>query len=298
MTGYAHRSEDMPAGRITVELRSVNSRFTDIQFRIGDELRAIEPQLREQIAAQVSRGKIECRVQVRAREAASSAIRVDESLIRGLVEVDARIRALAPHAAPLTVADYLRLQAGAEAGAGGVDTPDAADQIWPSLLPVVTRVLAEFVASREREGARLAATIARQVAEMKGWVQRLEPLIPELLASAEARARARIEEAIPQSGAGIAAEETFARIRQEVALLGLRADVAEEFERLDVHLAEVLRALDAGGAVGKRLDFLTQELNREANTLASKAGGIAVTDGAVALKLLIEQIREQVQNLE
>jgi uncharacterized protein (TIGR00255 family) len=159
-------------------------------------------------------------------------------------------------------------------------------------------VVAEFVASREREGSRLAATIVGHVEEMQAVVARLEPLIPELLAGAEARLTARLEEALPQTSSAIPAEETLARIRQEVALLGLRGDVTEEFNRLTIHFAEVLRALDQGGAVGKRLDFLTQELNREANTLASKASGVAVTDGAVALKLLIEQMREQVQNLE
>jgi uncharacterized protein (TIGR00255 family) len=163
---------------------------------------------------------------------------------------------------------------------------------------MVSQVLAEFVASREREGARLAAAIVTHVEAMKVVVAALEPLVPELLAGAEARLVARLQEAMPQAAIGIPPEETFARIRQEVALLGLRGDVTEEFSRLGIHFAEVLRALDQGGAVGKRLDFLTQELNREANTLASKASGVAVTDGAVALKLLIEQMREQVQNLE
>jgi uncharacterized protein (TIGR00255 family) len=133
---------------------------------------------------------------------------------------------------------------------------------------------------------------------MQSVVEAIEPLVPELLAGAEARLMARLEEAMPKTTNGIPAEETFARIRQEVALLGLRGDVTEEFSRLTIHFAEVLRTLEQGGAVGKRLDFLTQELNREANTLASKASGVAVTDGAVALKLLIEQMREQVQNLE
>jgi len=166
------------------------------------------------------------------------------------------------------------------------------------LQPMVAQVLAEFVASREREGARLAAAIVTHVEAMKVVVATLEPLVPELLAGAEARLVARLQEAMPQAASGIPSEETFARIRQEVALLGLRGDVTEEFNRLGIHFEEVLRALDQGGAVGKRLDFLTQELNREANTLASKASGVAVTDGAVALKLLIEQMREQVQNLE
>ena len=316
MTGYAHRSEDTPFGRATLELRSVNSRFTDLQFRLGDESRALEPLLRERIGAVVKRGKVECRLQLRSRDTDAGGIQLDEALIASLARADARIRELAPAAAPMTVADYLRWQAhgngaaagtagGAEEGPGGGSTGAAADagdlpgdRLWQALQPLVAQVLADFVASREREGQRLAAAIVGHVEEMKAVVASLEPLVPELLAAAQARLTARLEEAMPQAASGIPSEETFARIRQEVALLGLRGDVTEEFNRLTIHFAEVLRALEHGGAVGKRLDFLTQELNREANTLASKASGVAVTDGAVALKLLIEQMREQVQNLE
>ena len=307
MTGYAHRSEDTPLGRATIEVRSVNSRFTDLQFRLSDELRSIEPLLREQITGVVSRGKVECRMQLRSREADGNGIQVNDALIASLAQADARIRAIAPDAAPMTVADYLRWQASstasgsgsapdAGAAAGGVDA--SPERLWQALQPMVAGTLAEFVASREREGARLAATIVEHVEEMKAIGERLFPLIPELLAGAEARLTTRLEEAMPQASSGIPPEETFARIRQEVALLSLRGDVTEEFNRLTIHFAEVLRAIEHGGALGKRLDFLTQELNREANTLASKASGVAVTDSAVALKLLIEQMREQVQNIE
>ena len=323
MTGYAHRSTETPLGRVTMELRSVNSRFTDLQFRLAEDLRSVEPMLRERITAVVSRGKIECRMQMRSRDADSNGIQINDALIASLVRAEARIRALAPDAAPLTVADYLRWQmasadnpgSAAREGADAADAADAAgptdagdgapsatghpaERVWPALLPMVDQVLAEFVASREREGSRLASTIVGQVKEMKQVAVRLQPMIPELLAGAEARLAARLEEAMPESTGAIPREETFARIRQEIALLSLRGDVTEEFNRLTIHFEEVLRALDQGGPIGKRLDFLTQELNRESNTLASKASGVAVTDGAVALKLLIEQMREQVQNIE
>lgn len=300
MTGYAHRSEETPLGSATFELRSVNSRFADLHFRLPDELRPIEPFLRERITAAVSRGKVEVRLQLRGREADMGPIRVDEAFVTALARADARIRALAPDAAPLGVVDYLRLQAAMPApdrAAGGIEDASP-DRLWLALGPLVDRTLADFVASREREGARLAEAVVRHVREMQSQVQALQPLVPELLAAAQARLTLRLEEAMPQASNGISPEETFARIRQEVALLGLRGDVAEEFDRLGIHLGEVLRVVEQGGAIGKRLDFLTQELNREANTLASKASGVAVTDGAVALKLLIEQMREQVQNLE
>jgi uncharacterized protein (TIGR00255 family) len=154
MTGYAHRSADTPTGRATVELRSVNSRFADLQFRLSDDVRAIEPLLREQISAAVSRGKIDCRVQLRGRETGSAGVHLDEALIESLARADARVRALAPQAAPMTVADYLRWQAAAEAGGGSSDDVHPAEAIWPSLQPVVAEVLADFIASREREGAR------------------------------------------------------------------------------------------------------------------------------------------------
>lgn len=301
MTGYAHRSEDTALGRATIELRSVNSRFTDLQFRLSDELRPIEPLLRELITRSVSRGKIECRMQLRGRDPVAGPLQVNEALILGLAQANAQVRALVPDAAPMTVADYLRCQgtgAGAGAGDEGGEDDLSPERLWQPLQAMVQQAMADFIASREREGERLALAIETQVEEMSAIAARLKPLIPELLEATQARLTARLVEAMPQAAGGIPPEETFARIRQEVALLGLRGDVTEEFERLAIHFAEVLRALAHGGALGKRLDFLTQELNREANTLASKASGVAVTDGAVALKLLIEQMREQVQNIE
>ena len=300
MTGYAHRSEDTALGRATIELRSVNSRFTDLQFRLSDELRPIEPLLRELITRSVSRGKIECRMQLRGRDPVAGPLQVNGALILGLAQANAQVRALVPDATPMSVADYLRWQGAGSAGAGDEGGEDdlSPERLWQPLQAMVQQAMADFIASREREGERLARAIETQVEEMTAIAARLKPLIPELLEATQARLTARLVEAMPQAAGGIPPEETFARIRQEVALLGLRGDVTEEFERLAIHFAEVVRALAHGGALGKRRDFLTQELNREANTLASKASGVAVTDGAVSLKLLIEQMREQVQNIE
>ncbi len=317
MTGYAHRTEDTPLGRVTIELRSVNNRFTDLSFRLGDDLRLLEPRLRERITAAVQRGKIECRLQLRSRNAEPGRIRLDEALMANLAEIDTRIRAFAPDAAPMTVADYLRWNGSSGHGAADAadppvvapaDTPAGAtagaeaeageDLLWRLLEPLVDQTLAEFVESRTREGERLAQTIAQQIADMGDVVAAVGPLVPQLLAQAQGRLTTRLQEAMADVQSPIPAEETFARIRQEIALLTLRGDVTEELDRLRIHFDEVLAALRRGGAVGKRLDFLTQELNREANTIASKASGIAVTNGAVALKLLIEQLREQVQNME
>ena len=322
MTGYAHRTEDTPLGRVTIELRSVNNRFTDLSFRLGDDLRLLEPRLRERITAAVQRGKIECRLQLRSRDAEPGRIRLDEALMANLAEIDTRIRAFAPDAAPMTVADYLRwngsnghgaadatdVPVGAPASTAAEVTADGTeagaeaeageDLLWRLLEPLVDQTLAEFVESRTREGERLAQTIAQQIADMGDVVAAVGPLVPQLLAQAQGRLTTRLQEAMADVQSPIPAEETFARIRQEIALLTLRGDVTEELDRLRIHFDEVLAALRRGGAVGKRLDFLTQELNREANTIASKASGIAVTNGAVALKLLIEQLREQVQNIE
>ncbi|MGE0798935.1 MAG: YicC family protein [Lautropia sp.] len=325
MTGYAHRTADTELGRLALELRSVNSRFTDLHFRLGDEVRPLEPLLREVIGRVLKRGKVECRLQLKSRDGEAGRIRVDEQLVARLALADARIRALAPSAAALTVADYLRWHGterdeadgggpaggvgadggpagggeGSDAAAGGPDTGgDRREILWRVARPHVDLAIADFVASRAAEGGQLAATIRAQVGEMRAIVALLRPRVPELLEAARERLTARLQEAMADVQSPIPAEETFARIRQEIALMSLRGDITEELDRLEIHFEAVAAALAGGGAVGKRLDFLTQELNREANTIASKANGIEVTDAAVALKLLIEQMREQVQNLE
>lgn len=285
MTGYA--VGDQPAGAATIhlELKSVNSRFLDVIFRSGDELRAVEMPLREMIAARVQRGKVECRVHLLPHQAGVQRdLAPDAALLAQLARLEQSVRQALPAAQPLSVAEVLRWP-----GVLGDDSLDAAE-LLAQTQALASKVIAEFVASRAREGAKLAAVILERVAAMRERVARVGPLLPQVLGDYEQRLAAKLREAVANLD-----EE---RIRQEIGVLATRIDVAEELARLSTHLDEVQRVVDKGGAVGKRLDFLMQELNREANTLASKSVAAEITAIALELKLLIEQIREQVQNIE
>jgi uncharacterized protein (TIGR00255 family) len=282
MTGYATASAGSPRGTLSLELRSVNSRFLDLQFRIADELRAHEPALREQIAGRVARGKIDCRLAL-AEGSADSTPRLNARALERLRAVAAAAKQAFPDAAPMRVADVLRWP--------GVIAEDVdAEGLRAAVAELCRRALDDLVATRAREGAKLVAGILERVRAMRARVDQVAPLLPQAIAAYQQKISERLREAV-----GAADDE---RIRAEVALFAAKGDVAEELERLRVHLDEVQRILQAGGAIGKRLDFLAQELNREANTLASKAVSTALSDCALELKLLVEQVREQVQNLE
>ncbi len=300
MTGYAHHSDDASLGRVSLEIRAVNSRFTDLHFRLADEFRPLEPHLRALITRAVKRGKVECRMSLQ-RHRADAGPAIDHERLGALVALGRQIRQLAPDAASPSVADYLRwLQNPEHAPVSDASPaqPLDAGALWQALTPLVERCLGDFQQSRQREGASLAQTLHALVGEMQTVAARLRTRLPELQAAAETRLLSRLENALSQLPAPIPAEETLARVRQEISLLSLRDDITEELDRLDTHLQAVRDALAAGGPLGKRLDFLAQELNREANTIASKSMAIEITDTALALKLLIEQLREQVQNLE
>ena len=283
MTGYAAATGDTPRGALSIELRSVNARFLDLQFRVSDELRSLEPALRELIAARVSRGKLDCRVFLHEAAIAPGA-RIDAEALARLGALSAEVLRKMPQAAPLRVADVLRWP--------GViaESPIDEEETRRVATALCRKALEDFVASRGREGAKLATAIAERVAAMRARVEQAAPLIPQSLAAYQAKLTERLREAM-----GSADDE---RIRAELTVFATKVDVDEELTRLRAHLDEVERTLKKGGTVGKRLDFVAQELNREANTLASKAASSELSDCALELKLLIEQIREQVQNIE
>jgi len=282
MTGYAAASEDSQRGALTLELRSVNSRFLDLQFRVAEELRAAEPMLRELIGARLARGKVDCRLAF--DKSASQPQQLNIQAIEQLSGLAAAAAKAMPGAAPLRVADVLRWP--------GVLAEPALDEARTRALleKLARRALDELRDARAREGAKLATLLLGRTAEMRKRLLEVAPLVPEAVALHRSRLAERLREVLATG-----AEE---RIRMEIALFAAKSDVDEELTRLGAHLDEVDRVLAAGGAVGKRLDFLAQELNREANTLASKAAGLKIADCALELKLLIEQIREQVQNIE
>jgi uncharacterized protein (TIGR00255 family) len=284
MTGYAVASADTARGALALELRSVNSRFLDVQFRIGEELRAVEPSLRERIGARIARGKVDCRLAYAAGGAAQASRTLNAEAIATLRTLAAEARTAFPDSAPLRVADVLRWP-------GVLAEPAADDEGTRALaLRLAERALDELCATRAREGEKLAASVHARVAEMRGRLAQVAPLVPAAVAAYQARIAERLREAL-----GSADDD---RVRAEIAIYAAKSDVDEELTRFAAHLDEVERVLAKGGAAGKRLDFLAQELNREANTLASKAAGLAIADCALELKLLVEQVREQVQNIE
>ena len=227
--------------------------------------------------------------------------RIDTARLAQLVELVRQVQEVVPGARPPAVSEYLRWLQNPEAGpmgaSAGAQPPDD-DTLWQHAAPLVDDCLADFQASRAREGAQLATLLREQAARMAELAGRLRPHLPTLHAAAENRLFERLNRAVDRLSLNIPPEETLARVRQEISLLSLKDDITEELDRLDTHLEAMDKALAAGGPVGKRLDFLSQELNREANTIASKSIALSITDTALALKLHIEQVREQVQNLE
>jgi uncharacterized protein (TIGR00255 family) len=282
MTGYAAAAAGFARGTLGLELRSVNSRFLDLQFRIADELRAHEPLLRELIAARISRGKVDCRLSL-AESTGQTASRLNAEAISRLRSLADAARDAFPEAAPLRVADILRWP-------GVIAEIGDDESLRATVAGLCRRALDELVATRTREGEKLAATVLERVHAMHARLGEIAPLMPQAIAAFQEKLGERLREAL-----GSADDE---RVRAEIAVFATKVDVAEELERLRTHLDEVKRVLGAGGAVGKRLDFIAQELNREANTLAAKAASQAISEGALELKLLVEQIREQVQNIE
>ncbi len=294
MTGFATASVPSPLGALTAELKSVNARFLDLTLRIADELRQFEGAARETLSARIARGKVECRISVQ-RQGGGEAPRVNAEALARLAQLAREVSSRIPDAKPLSVADAL-------AWPGIVEAPALdSDALRAAVLALLGKALDDFEASRRREGAALGAGLLERCNAIEAIVVELRGRAPDMLAAIERKLLERLNQtltpALTGSGA-VSREELVERIRQEVTLYGLRADVDEELNRLATHVTEVRRVLAAGGAVGRRLDFLMQELNREANTLGSKATAIELTQAAIELKLLIEQMREQIQNLE
>jgi len=288
MTGYAAESADIAGAHVTLELRAVNSRFLDLSFRMGDDFRALEPALREHITGKVKRGKLECRLNLVARADAALPTELNTALLDQLGALSASARRAFPEAAGLSVAEILRWP-----GMLGENTLDT-DALQAGALAMLDRALVHFNASRAREGDKLKAVILERLRGMREHVARIRPRTPEIVAAYREKLGLRLAELLPNLSNALDHD----RLHQEVALFAQKIDVDEELDRLLTHLDEVERVLGSGGAAGKRLDFLMQELNREANTLGSKSVSLELTQTAVELKVLIEQMREQTQNIE
>ncbi len=284
MTGYATAAKEFAHGALSVELRSVNHRYLDIQFRLPEDLRSIEPALRELLTAKLNRGKIECRVSFSAAAGTDRTPDLDEALLQQVIALNTRVRTAFPAGESLSVSDILRWP-----GMLGADTLPA-EELKTACSALLLTVLDEFTAARSREGEKLKEMLLERAATMEKRVAEIAPRMPGIVAAFREKLAARLREAM--------AGEDDERVRQEITLFANKIDVDEELTRLTAHIGELRRILAKGGAVGKRLDFLMQELNREANTLGSKSVDITATQIAMDLKLLIEQMREQIQNIE
>jgi uncharacterized protein (TIGR00255 family) len=284
MTGFAMQSLELDGLGLHLDLRSVNSRYLDLGFRISDELRAAEPGLRERLSARIARGKVECRLSLQTLAGAPRTLKLNTALLSRLAATEAAVQEQFPKASPFSVNELLHWP-----GMLADDSPGF-EQLQPHINTLAAAVLDEFLATRQREGEKLAAMIHERIVRMRELVNVVVPRIPAIVDEYRARLTRRLQEVLTTLD-----EE---RIIQESVLYAARIDVAEELSRLSAHFDEIERILSTGGAVGKRLDFLMQELNREANTLASKSTATDITSIAMELKVLIEQVREQVQNLE
>jgi uncharacterized protein (TIGR00255 family) len=284
MTGYAVAGAELAFGALNLELRTVNHRYLDIQFRIPDELRPLEAGLREKAVARINRGKVEVRIAIAKSAASQSNLQLDEALLGQLAKLNARVKSVLPEGLALCVADVLRWP-----GMLGNDNlvPDELQEACGRLLD---RALDDLTASRAREGEKLKVLLLERIASMEALVARLAPRMPQLVNNYRDKLTARLKEAM------INLEDE--RLKQELVLFASKIDVDEELSRLTAHFGEIRRILDKGGAAGKRLDFLMQELNREANTLGSKSVDMDFTQTSMDLKVLIEQMREQIQNIE
>jgi uncharacterized protein (TIGR00255 family) len=284
MTGYAVSAAELPFGTLNLELRSVNHRYLDVQFRIPDDLRALEAGLREKTTGRITRGKVEVRITVNKSPASQSGLQIDEKLLAHLKQLNDDVMTAIPDSAPLSVNDVLRWP-----GMLGNETLQLEDlqEVCGRLLE---RVLDDLTATRGREGEKLKSVLLDRIGTMETLVRNIAPRMPQLIAGYKDKLTARLREAMVNMD-----DE---RLKQELVLFASKIDVDEELSRLSTHFGEIRRILDKGGAVGKRLDFLMQELNREANTLGSKSVDLEVTRTSMELKVLIEQMREQIQNIE
>jgi len=284
MTGFAVQQRKVAGGTLILELRSVNHRYLELQLRIDEGLRSYEPLLREVITSRVGRGKVDCRLMLRESDEAATEPCVCETTLERLATLSAAVRRHFPDSNPLSISDVLHWP-------GVLST----EQVLPETLTadvalILDAALAELVAARSREGEKLLALILERTSQIEALVEQVRPHLPVLLQTYQEKLAIRLREAM------LASDDE--RIRQELAIFAQKIDVDEELSRLITHLQEVRRVLATGGAVGKRLDFLMQELNREANTLGSKSVATETSHVSMDLKVLIEQMREQIQNIE
>ncbi len=300
MTGYAsaqhstanssteHEVKNAPASQLGLEIRSVNSRFLDLSFRLPEDLRQYEPTLRDLIITKIKRGKVEVRASIETG-AANSMSDPTPKLLQRLNAVQDSVKAWLPDARALSVADVIRL----------ASSEQSSSRDWSTaVMPLAEKALKELLSARQREGGRLATMLLERIGQLRVLAGQAVPLVPQLVTQQRQRFMERWTEAMALGDGAVAPEAARDRALTEATAFAIRIDVAEEITRLNSHLDELERLIKKGGEIGKRLDFLIQELHREANTMGSKSAALELTHISVDMKVLIEQMREQVQNIE
>lgn len=294
MTGYATLqsapapADALPSPSLGIEIRSVNSRFLDLTFKLSDELRGAEPTLRELLGKALRRGKVEVRGWIEGRHDSVARLPTTAELQK-LVSIQDSVRAWLPTAPPLSVAEIVGLTNRQTPVPGGLQD---------DMLKLAHRAVDALKEARAREGTRLSAMLGGHVAQLRDLASQAKPMVPQLVEQQRLRFLERWQEALGTANASSDSDAARDRALSEATAFAIRIDVAEELTRLASHLDEIDRLLAQGGELGKRLDFLIQELHREANTLGSKSSSLDLTRVSVDMKVLIEQMREQVQNLE
>jgi uncharacterized protein (TIGR00255 family) len=284
MTAFARESATTAQGVLTVELRSVNHRYLDCSFKLPDALRSLEPKLREKASATLARGKLDCMIRLQTQPTGPAEMQIDDRRLAALLVAARSVQSQLGTDAPIDPLQILQFP-----GIYSVQE-ESEDQLQEEALALFSKALVNMQQSRQREGEKLASLIEDRLAQVATEVATTREILPALMQHQRDRITNRITE--------LGVEVDGGRLEQELVYMAQKADVDEELDRLEAHISEVRRTLKKGGPCGRRLDFLMQELNREANTLSSKSQSANTTQSAVGLKVLIEQMREQIQNIE
>ena len=284
MTGYAAVEREIAGGMLLVELRSVNHRYLELHLKLDDAMRSFEPQVREMMSAKLGRGKVECRLSLMPLANVTKTQQLNHTVLQQLVEMTQAVQQYFPQSQPVNLLDVLRMP-GVIVGSH-VNTDDLGEVLKSAL----TEALQALVDARMREGDKLKALIFERLSDAEKLVEKVKPMLPQLIRNYQEKLTAKFQELLNHADDD--------RIRQELSLFTQKIVVDEELTRLTAHFSEVKRNLNGKGAAGKRLDFLMQELNREANTLGSKSVSTETSQISMELKVLIEQMREQIQNIE
>jgi uncharacterized protein (TIGR00255 family) len=284
MTGYARKEVKSDWGTAVWEIRSVNQRYLETYFRLPEQFRGLEPLLRDRFRQRLARGKVECNLRFEANPAAKSELKINEALAKQVIKAAEQVMHMTGELSRINPFQVMQWP-------GVMETPEQdMDTINKALLAAFDEALAEFIESRGREGDNMKALIEQRLEAISAEVVKVRARMPEILQWQRERLLGKFEEA--------KIELDTTRVEQELILLAQKSDVAEELDRLDSHVKEARNVLKKGGACGRKLDFMMQEFNRESNTLASKSIATDITASGVELKVLIEQMREQIQNIE